>query len=252
MKLRRIFTIVLTALLLIGSFFLPDAVAAITDSGRLNSIDMIDSQSVSFDRTPDMSLVERIVLIANYKTEILPINSGYLMDEDIAGSAAVREFARLLGNASFAFDFKSCEVKDSSASFVINTENPNINMIIWELTLADARDNVATVTLDDEMGKIIKVIYTQGSKNETLINPGSKDGNGAVPSDSFNSVALTLTELMTAYYGKSVILGDFYFRSNMAYYRADLLSGLDAIPMFGVVRPLGFTMNERTKPPVLQ
>ena len=244
MKPGRILIFTAAALLLVGSFFLPNAVAGISDSNRLNSLRLIDSQSVSFNAVPELSIPERIILIANSYTEIMALNSGNAMSEEEARARAIRELSRFISGGPFDFSFSTCVVEESSAAFAIDTENPTVNMIIWELTLVDAVENTAMLTIDDETGIIVKIIYRQGSKNQNSITPV-----GAPPGQmekELSANAVRVAEMMAAYYDLPIILGDYYFDGGLSYYRSDFTDENSIISMFGVVRPAGFTMNERT------
>ena len=246
MKLRRNLVLIAAGLLLVGSFFLPNAVAGVTDARRLGSITTIDSQSFIFDAVPALSMPDRLALIANQNTEMLPWRSGNAMDEVDAIRRVAQEFARFLRGGPIEFDFQEFSVEESSAVFVIDAESPTVNMIVWELTLIDSRENMAVVTLDDETGLIIKIIYRQGRRGQ------SEGWGAAAPSlgrtdDELHAVATRLTEMMTEYYGRDITLADYHFSGSTSYYRADVITGGRAIPMFGVVRSTSFTMNERVQ-----
>jgi len=244
LKLRRGLTLGAASLLLLGSFFLPNAVAGIVDSGRFDNLIMIDSQSISFDSEAELGLPGRIALIASSGSEIMPLNSGNAMDEETAGAVAIREFTRLLLGGPFDFDFRTCRVEECTSAFVIDTVDPNFNMIVWELTLSDAPDNKAILTIDDETGMILKIIFRMatGNQNTTAENNASRQG---LTDEELHKNAFSLAELMREYYDLPIILGDYHFNGSYSYYRADLPDGGRVIPMFGVVRSTGFTTNER-------
>jgi len=246
MQIKRDLTLCAASILLVGSFFLPNAVAGITDSNRLNNMIMIDSQRISFDSVPELGIPERLALIANWDTEIMPLNFGNVMDEETAGSRAVRELSRFLRGGPFSFELRTCKVEECSAAFVIDMMNPNVNMIIWELSIADALENTAIVTIDDETGMILKIIYKQAARNQnpTAANNSSQPG---LSDEELYSNALRLSEMINEYYGLQIILGDYYYNGSISYYRADLSDGGRVIPMFGVVRSTSFTMNEKVK-----
>ena len=244
MQLRRIIVFTIALLMLAGSFFLPNAVAGISDINRLNNLTTIDSQSISFNAAPVLSIPERIELISNSKTEIMALNSGNMMTDAAAGSRAIRELTRFIGGGPFAFDFDTCAVEQSAAAFAIDTGNPTVNMIIWELTLMDVNENSAMVTLDDETGIIMKIIYRQGGRSQNPANFYISTPAGQMETELYDN-ALKMTEMMADYYGLQIILGDHDFNGTLTYYRGDLTDGARIIPMFGVIRPTGFTMNER-------
>ena len=243
-KIRRGLTLGAASLLLLGSFFLPNAVAGIADSGRFENLIMIDSQSISFDSAPELGIPDRIALIANSGAEIMPLISGNAMDEEKAGATAIREFTRLLLGGPFDFDFRTCKVEECASAFVIDTVNPSLNMIVWELTLSDAPDNKAILTVDDETGMILKIILRQAVRNQNTAAENNASQQSLTNEELLKN-ALSLTELMKEYYSLPIILGDYYFNGSYSYYRADLPDGGRVIPMFGVVRSTGFTMNER-------
>ena len=246
MKLKRNLVLIAAALLLIGSFFLPNAVAGITDLNRLDNMVMIDSQSISFDSVAALRLPERIELVANSDAESMMLNSGNRMDEETAGNRAIRELNRFFRGGLFEFEFHACSIEECTASFIIDTATPTINMIIWELTLVDTYENTAIVTIDDELGVIIRMIYKQGRRNQNTSGTNNSLSANLTDEELHNN-ALNLSELMAKYYTMPVILGDYYYSSSLSYsyYRADITDEGHVIPMYGVVRSTGFTMNER-------
>jgi len=246
MRLRRIMLLSAVVLMLICCFFLPNAVAGFTDMSTLDNYIMIDSESVSFDFEPELSLSERISLVANQKTEILTLKSGQVMNYETAGGRAAQELLRFFRGSSFAFDFNRHVVENGAASFIYVTGDPSVSMIIWEFYLVDPFGNAATITIDDETGVMLKLIYTQGSLNLGLFGPA--DANNTEPSDEeLNVAAIRLVEMMATYYGQPVIIGDYQYSvsRSLGYYRADLSEGGVTVPMYGVVRESSFTMNER-------
>jgi len=243
MKIWHYFLIVAATILLAASFFLPNAVAGVTDANRLDNLVMIDSQSISFDSTPELALPERLALIAKPNTEILPLKTGNVMDIDAATEKAERELERFLGGGPFRFDFEEYSVTEGAAALVIDSNVPTLNMLIWELVLTDSSQNTVTVTLDDETGIIIKIIYRLGNKGDLMTGAGSFGSND----EEFYATARSLAEMMKEYYGLAVTLADYQFNRSIAYYRADLFGGSRIIPMYGAVRTTSLTMNERRK-----
>ena len=242
MNLKRDLPIGAASLLLLGSFFLPNVFAGVSDSNRMNNLTMIDSQRISFDAAPELDLPDRIALVSSSGTEIVPLNSGNVMDEEEACGKAIRELEGFFRGESFGFDFQTCIVDECAAAFVFNVNDPNVNMIIWELTLVDARENLAYVTIDDETGKLLKVIYRQSARNPAAANNSQQQG---LTNEQLYSNAEKLSEMMKVYYGLNIVLGDYHNSGNFSYYRADLIESGRVIGMFGVVRSTGFTMNER-------
>jgi len=238
MKIWHYLILIAVAVLLVGSFFLPNAVAGVTDSKRLENLIMVDSQSISFDSAPELDLPERLTLIANPNTEILPLKTGNAMDADAAKLRINQELERLFLGSPFQFDFRGHTVEESLASLVIDSKVPTHNMIVWELVLIDSSENSVTATLDDETGLILKLIYKLGNKGNAIIVTGSSD-------DAFYSAAQSLAEMMKKYYGFPVTLADYEYSKKLAYYRADLFGGGRVIPMYGAVRASSFTINER-------
>jgi len=243
-KLRRNIILIAAGLLLIGSFLLPNAVAGVTDSRRLNNITMIDSQSVIFETTPVLGLHERIELAANPDAELLAWKTGNVMNEETAESKAVLEFTRFLRGGPFEFDFLRYSVEEVSAIFIIDSENPTVSMIVWELSIIDTSENSAILTIDDETGLIMKIIYKQGYRNQNG-NGGSDEPVVNRTDEELNAAALRLCEMMTDYYRHTIELADYQYSGSIAYYRADLSFGEQVLPMFGVVRATSFTINER-------
>ena len=229
--------------MLVVSFFLPDAVANVTDSQRLDNLTMIDSQSISFDSARELALAERIKLIANPNTEILPLKTGNAMDIDAAKKRIIPELEKLFSNGPFKLDFDGYSVDEGGAALVIDeSTTPPLSAIVWELELSDESKNTIIVTLDDETGFILKLIYRLGNRDNSLIESGPDSLD-----QRYYSVARGLADMMKKYFGFSVTLGDYQFRGSIAYYRADIFGGGRAIPMFGVVRATSFTLNERVK-----
>jgi len=244
MKIRRYLLFGAAALVLIASFLLPNAVAGITDSRRLDNLVLIDSQSVSFDSVPELSLPDRIALVANKNTELLAVTTSNTMNFGAAERRAVRELTRFFRDGPFELDCHELTVEEGAATLIIDTAVPTNNMIIWELTLVDPSDNSVTVTIDDEIGVILKIIYRRGRRS-----PDSADtGNMTPPAptdEELYSAALSLTKMMVDYYGLPIELADYEFSGSVSFYKAYLSGGGEVIPMFGVVRANSFTMNER-------
>jgi len=233
------------ALLLVASFFLPNAVAGVTDLRRLNNLIVIDSQSISFDSAPDLSLPERIELFASPNSELLALKTGNAMDSDAAESRAIRELARFFRDSPFEFDFQEYVVDTGTASLVIDTGMPVVNMVIWEFEMYDPYGTAATVTIDDETGLLIKLVYRRRGVWTSLDEMGNNIGFRTTDEELL-AKALSLSELMESYYGMPVALGDYQYSGNLAFYRADLTGADSVIPMYGVVRASSFSMNERT------
>ena len=243
MKLWRNYVLIAAALVVVGSIFLPNAAAGITDAKRLNNLNMVDSQSISFDAVPELSLPERIALVSSPDTEIMAWKSGQVMDFDAACAKVSRELKRFFSNSSFAFDFGSLVIEEGAAEFIIDSGNLAVNMIIWVFSMHDKLENTATVILDDETGLIMKIIYRQASIS--ILN-ASEIVTGNRPSQSneeFDATAHRLVDLMAEYYDLSVTLAD-YELEGIAYYRADIIGAGKVIPMYGVIKVSGFSMNE--------
>lgn len=238
MNIKRNLVLIAAALLLVCGFFLPNAVASVTDSGRLGNITMIDSESVTFDPTPTLSLPERIALMANPNAELIGWKSGNVMDELAAERKAMLELNKFLHDGPFSFDFRGYTTQESSAIFIIDSETPTASMVVWELTIADTAESTVTVTIDDETGVILKIILKQARRVEDA-------GSAADAPEELYVDASRLVEKMAEYYGLQIILGDYAAGNNGSYYRADVLMHGADITMFGVVRATGFTMNER-------
>jgi len=244
MKLRRNIILITTGLLLIGSFFLPDAVAGVTDSGRLNNITLIDSQSIIFEALPKLSMPERLELVANPNTEMVVWKSGNVMDAEAAEKRAILELTRFFSGSMYNFNFKDYSVEDNVTLFIIDPQEPTVNLIVWELTLIDSNENNANIIIDDETGYIMKIVFRQGRASRNL--PGVDETQPATATDEdLYAKASNLTELMSAYYGLSISLADYHYSGSISYYKAEIHDHGRIIPMFGVVRASSFTLNER-------
>jgi len=229
------------AFIIIVSFFMPNAVAGVTDMRRLDNLVMIDSQRASFDASPELALNERISLAASSNTEMLPLSTGNYMDNETAGEIAVQEITRFFRGGSFELDYEELSFDDGSAALVIDSIVPTRNMIIWEFLMHDPAGNSVSVTIDDETGLIVRIVYRLGNRNDPMFEQWTT----GTPDDVFFIAARILTEMMTEYYGQAVILADYQFSGNLSYYRADMSGGGITISMYGVVRASSFTMNER-------
>ena len=242
LKLMRGIPFAAVATGLIVSFFLPNIVAGVADSGKLDTVTVIEAQSVSFNNDPEFSMPERIALNASSKTEVLALSTGQSMGEEAAEARAIRELSRFLRGGPFVFDADECTADNNSVSFVVDSDDPSANMIIWEFTLTDRYENEMIITIDDETGVILKLIYRQGKTPAILGNPAMQTDQQDI---DYNSLASRLCEMMSAYYGIDISFGDFTRGKNLAYYRADMHGAGPVIPMYGVVRSTGFTMNEK-------
>ena len=254
-RFKRFIPLAAAAAVLFASFFLPNIVAGMIDARRFNNSIVVDAQSISFDTVPELSLPERIALAASPNTDILAVTTGQTMGTEMAESTAIREITKFFQGGAFIFAFDECIVEGGSASFVIDSGDPSVNMIIWEFKIVDRQSNEVTVTIDDETGMILRLLYQRRSES---LQPGESADMGAfaasngdyasapgMSDDEMYANALRLCEMMTEYYGRSVGLGDYQLSGNIAYYRADMRGGGPVIYMYGVVRTTGFTVNER-------
>ena len=255
---RRYIPLAAAAAVLFASFFLPNIVAGVLDARRIHNSIVVDAQSISFDTVPHLSLTERIAFAASPNTDVMSITTGQVMGAEMAESAALREITEFFSRGEFIFAFDDCVVESGGASFVIDSEDPSVNMIIWEFRVVDRQSNEITVTIDDETGIILRLLYYRRSES---IRAGESDGGSSlymfgddvVPApglsdDEMRGDALLLVDMMAEYYGQPVGLGDYQLSGNIAYYRADMRGGglgSPAIFLYGVVRATGFTMNER-------
>ena len=242
MKLRYYLLFGAAAFILVGSFFLPNAVAGVTDLRRLDNLLMIDTESISFDATPELSLKARIALAGNSNAEVVPLSTGNIMDFDAASEMALRELDIFFNFSVFRYDLSGYSVEDGSAALIVDMMDPAVSIIVWELTLADSTGSAVTVTIDDETGVILRLVHRLRNRENF---PAETETFGTT-SGEFRTAALWLAEMMTEYYGLPVLLGDYLFNVNFAYYRADISDGRGAaVPMYGVIRATSFTMNER-------
>ena len=240
--LARLVMIAAAAAVLVVCFFMPNIVAAVTDAATIDSLVTTESRTINVETKLDLGIPERIALVANRNVETLPINTGRAMDAAQAESKAKAELTAFFtlsaagqGAAGpFGFAPESSEAEEGGAVFIVNTDDPSVNMVIWEFTLKDSTGNKMKITLDDETGVILKLIYA----SETAAGPGASTDSAMYDS------ALRLATLMAAYYDMPIKLADYMYIGELAYYRADLTAGGIEIPMYGVVRPSGFTMNE--------
>ena len=244
LHIKRFILPVAAAMGLAGSFFLPNAVAAVMDARRLDNITTVEAPSISISADLSLNLPQRIALVASPNTEMLAITTGRAMGAEMANARALREIARFFRGSLFDFDADDCAVEDYSVMFAIDAEDPTANLIVWEFKIIDRNSNEALVSIDDETGLIIKLIYQLGDGAFSPAGRGEKKPSGPAD-DVIYETALQLTETMTAYYGMPVALGDYALSGNIAYYRAEMRGSWVAVPMYGVVRSSSFTMNER-------
>lgn len=245
MKLKYILLLIAAALVLAGSFFLPNAVAAVNDSRRLNNYNLIDSESISFYSAPELSLPDQISLVANPNTELLTLKTGQAMDYDSACAKAITELERFFDGSPYMLDYSGQIVEECSAVFIIDSENPSVSMMVWELLLTDKYENAVNLTIDDETGVILKMIFKRGDDNGLAPDDRNNASNTGQSDEKFITTAIRLAEMMAVYYELPVALADYQFSGSLAYYRADMYAGTKVISMFGVVRTTGFTTNEK-------
>jgi len=241
MKIRHYLLLGGVALVLTGSFFLPNAVAGVTDGRRLDNLTVIDSQSISFEAAPELNMFGRIALVANMNTEVLPLKTGNAMDYDEASEKVCQELERFSKNGAWKLDYSKYSLEDGAAALVIDTFFPARSLIVWEMTLADPAGSTIAVVLDDETGSILRLVQKWASASESPVATGARKS----ADEELYAAAENLTEMMTEYYGFYVALADYQFSDSLSYYKAEIFDGGLIIPMYGVVRATGFTMNER-------
>jgi len=245
MKIRHYLVFGAAALVLAASFFLPNAVAGVTDMRRFDNLIITDTQSISLDATPELSLIDRLALAGNTSTESLPLKTGNAMDNDAAVECVYRELERFSRLSPWKVDFGTFVAEEGAASLMIDTMIPALNMVVWDFTLTDPSDNALMVTIDDEMGVILRLVFRWRIGNLGQAGTGGSDSSAPTDAELF-AIASSLTEMMTDYYGQPVELADYLFSETFSYYKAEISGGRDhAIPLYGVVRMTGFTMNER-------
>ena len=244
MKIKRYIPLAAVTLGLVGSFFLPNAVASIIDARSFENLILIDAPSISFEADMILRLPERVALASSPGLEILALSKGQALSTETAQAKAIQELARFFGDSPFGFSAENCIVDSGSAALLVDPQDPSGSMIIWEFKIHDPGRNEATVIIDDDTGTILKLIYQQGSIGAGQSELFRESGSSLTESDARNA-ALLLSEIMTAYYDLPVRLGDFQLSDNIAYYRADMYGGSLVVPMYGVVRQTGFTINER-------
>jgi len=242
--IKRYFLLGVAALGLVGSFFLPNIVAGVMDSRRLDSIISVEAKSISISADPILDLPQRIALVASPNTEMLALTTGRAMGTELAETRVIHELARCFRGNIFGFDANDCVVEDYSVLFAIDAKDPTANIIVWEFKIVDSSSNEVLVSIDDETGIILKLIYQLGNGGSFSAESGDEKPEGLAGDDIYTT-ALQLTKMMTEYYGKPVELGDYVLSGNIAYYRGDMYDAGEAISMYGVVRSNSFTMNER-------
>ena len=244
MKIKRDILLITAGLVLVGSFFLPNMEAGVMDARRLDRIITVGAQSISISTDTVFGLPQRIALAASPNTEMLALTAGQVMGTETAKARAARELARFFRGDLFDSSADDYTVEDGVTTLVTDSGDPSVNLIMWEFRAVDRQNNEMTVTIDDETGMILKLIYQQRDGGAISGGTAGEDDSGLFSGD-MNGTAQRLTEMMTAYYGLTVRLGDYQFGNGLAYYRADMYGGGQVIYMYGVVRVNGFTMNER-------
>jgi len=254
MKLRRNLLLAAAALILVGSFFLPNAVASITDARRLDNLRIIGAQSFSFNIAGELLLHSRIELASSPNTEIIVIEKGARVSEEAARERAAAEIGHFfsgggIGGGPFEFDYEDCVVDEGTAMFLISSQDPSVNMVVWTFDAADPNGNSVTITMDEEYGSILRMVYRRGIGNPQIGYPQWFEADirqtPRASDDELYAAALHLTEMLGAYYQSPILLGDYQFSGGLAYYRADFYEQDEVIPMYGVVRATSFTVNER-------
>jgi hypothetical protein len=242
--IKQVLLLTVAAVGIIGGFFLPNAVAEVADSRNLDSLISLEAQSITIEASPKLSLPERVALTSNPNTEMLVLKKGQVMEAEEAEIKVIQELSRFFRTGSFEFINDGCTVEDVAAVFIIDSDDPSANMITWEFRLLDVHANEAIVILGDETGLILKMIYRKGNDSPYSGEP-EKSGNPQEAGDDLEDAASLLSEMMTLYYGLPVMLGDYQRSGDFAYYRTDMTGDGIVVPMYGVIRETGFTMNER-------
>jgi len=245
MRIRHYLMLGAAVLVLFASFFMPDAVAGVTDMRRFNNLIIVDSQSISVDTAPELGLLDRLAIAANTSTESLPLKTGNVMDGDAAAERVYQELERFSRQSPWEIDFSKFIVEESAASLMIDTMIPTLNIVVWDLTLIDPSENTVMVTIDDETGVILRLVVRWKTGSMALADLKASDT--PIPSDvELYTIAQSLTEMMTNYYGLHVELADYLFSESFSYYKAEISEGRsNSFPMYGVIRATGFTINER-------
>ena len=227
------------------SFFMPNVTAYIMDFGTLDNIAVFETQSISFDLELKLSLPERVALAASPSAEMLSLATGQALNTETAKTRAIRELEKFFSEGDFEFDTSDCMAEDAAPMFIIESENPAINMIVWEFRIFDKNFNEVIATIDDETGTMLKLIYQRSRYTGNSDNTAVAETNARLSVDEMYDASQKLTDMMTEYYGVPVRLGDYQFGTNMVYYRGDMYGRGLVIPMYGVVRNNSFSINEK-------
>ena len=238
MNKKSVAVIAIVLFVLIGCFFLPSTVAGIMDKQTLGKLIMTDSSSISYEAAPDLALTARLKLISSSSSESAALKNGKNMDRAAALRKVITELKRfdLAGEMGFIFD--NCAAEEVQVGFVINTEDPSVNMIIWAFQLRDIDGRQIMVIIDDETGVILQMIYRHGDA------PPKLHPDGIIDVADMEKTANLLADMMTDYYGCPVNIKEYEQTGNLGYYNAEILSDGVLIPLYGIVRESGFTINE--------
>jgi len=241
MKPRHYVALIIAALVVIASFFMPNAVAHITDMRRLDNLTRVDSEFIRLEAAPYLTISERLALAGNSNTNTMPLTTGLTMDSVEASAVARREITRFFSGGGFTLNYMTSTISDGIASFIIDRDQPSLYMIIWEFEMVDDLGNSVIAIIDDATGIIMRLIYRQGNGGRNLIDVPENTSTD----EMLFIAARALAYMMNRYYELYVILADYNFATTLAFYRADVTEGSNVIPLYGVVRASSFTMNER-------
>ena len=229
----------LTIVIMAACFFLPDTVAGIQDTQAIGKLNIEDSNSISVETNPEMTLSERLTLISISNSLSVPVKNGKKLNIVTSFDRVVADLKSVFVEDGLGFDFDKVTVDLQETLLIIDADDPSINMLVWRFVLQSPSGETITLVMDDETGTILQLIY-KFNQNSLIVS--DKRPN---LSAEFNEIGITLSQLLTDYYGVTVTLSEFELLGSLGFYKAELWESGLAIPMFGIIQNGSISINDR-------
>jgi hypothetical protein len=219
-RLKLPMTVIVTALILVGGFFLPSYISGMKDRQTMDRLSVIDSQAVSVEAKSTLSIAERLQLRVSAASVYL--DNGKNMDSQTAYSQAVTEldkFSSLMG-----LDYKSdtFQLDNSHVEFLVDSADPSKNLVVWNIAVSNDDGCGFIASVDDETGKLLSIYYFTDKVSKYDLAPSASLTE--VPSID------ALATGIASYYGMKVV-GDADYDKNEGKYVIHLSDGINDLDM---------------------
>jgi hypothetical protein len=224
-----------TALILVGSFFLPSYILALKDGKTLGKLGVTESQAVNFESKPELGIIDRLRMKVN--SARLELDNGKNMDPQTAYQCVIGELEKFSTGVGLDYDFSTWEMDRYSVEFLIDSSDPSKNLIAWDITINDDEGHMLVASVDDETGVLLS-FYQYFDKGYPKVVPSASDKAEALQFPDLTQLAGEIA----SYYGLTAeIIKDSSKKNGQII--VELSDGTSSMEMTIVVNTYGFMIN---------